>query len=62
MTSKANRVPSPCLGICQLNTHDLCIACMRSGIEIAEWGMMSDDEKRAVWARIREREAGLEDR
>jgi len=57
MTSQIKRIPSPCLGICQLDERDLCIACMRSGMEIAEWGMMNDDEKRAVWARIREREA-----
>ena len=54
-------VPNPCLGICQLDERDLCIACMRSGMEIAEWGFFSEDEKRAVWARIREREAGGRD-
>jgi len=27
-------------------------------MEIAEWGFFTDDEKRAVWARIRQREAG----
>lgn len=59
MTDEARPVPSPCLGICQLDSRDLCIACFRSGMEIAEWGVLSDDEKRAVWARIREREAGL---
>ncbi|WP_027852994.1 DUF1289 domain-containing protein [Marinobacterium litorale] len=54
-------VPSPCLGICMLDEHDLCTACRRSGLEIADWGAMSDEEKRAVWALIRRREAGETD-
>jgi predicted Fe-S protein YdhL (DUF1289 family) len=41
-----------------LDEDDLCTACRRSGLEIADWGGMSDDEKRAVWALIRRREAG----
>lgn len=58
MSDPSKPVPSPCLGICQLDERDLCIACLRSGMEIAEWGFFTDDEKRAVWARIRQREAG----
>ena len=57
MTDPVAHVPNPCLGICQLDERDLCIACMRSGMEIAEWGFFSEQEKRAVWARIRQREA-----
>ncbi|BBB24975.1 DUF1289 domain-containing protein [Amphritea japonica] len=49
-------VRSPCIGVCALDEKDLCIACRRSGIEIAEWGVLSDDEKKAVWALIRQRE------
>lgn len=60
MTERATRpgVPSPCVGVCALDEQDLCIACHRSGLEIADWGCMSDEEKRAVWALIRRREAG----
>lgn len=50
-------IPSPCIGVCALDEKDLCIACRRSGMEIAEWGVLSDEQKRAVWALIRQREA-----
>ncbi|MBV1788970.1 DUF1289 domain-containing protein [Marinobacterium sp. D7] len=57
-TSRKPAVRSPCVGVCVLDEHDLCTACCRSGLEIADWGGMSDDEKRAVWALIRRREQG----
>ncbi|RTE67007.1 DUF1289 domain-containing protein [Amphritea opalescens] len=50
-------VHSPCIGVCALDEKDLCIACRRSGMEIAEWGVLDDAEKRAVLALIRQREA-----
>ncbi|WP_299201997.1 DUF1289 domain-containing protein [uncultured Amphritea sp.] len=49
-------IRSPCIGVCALDEKDLCIACRRTGIEIAEWGVLTDDEKKTVWALIRERE------
>ncbi len=52
------RVPNPCVGVCALDEHDLCIACRRSGIEIAEWGVYSNDEKRQVLMKVVRREAG----
>jgi len=56
--SRQAAVRSPCIGVCALDDEDLCIACRRSGLEIADWGGMNDDEKRAVWALIRRREQG----
>ncbi|MGB0664372.1 MAG: DUF1289 domain-containing protein [Pontibacterium sp.] len=62
MTTQANSpakpVRSPCVGVCALDEHDVCIACHRHGMEIAEWGTMNDDEKRAVYAKIVKREKG----
>lgn len=55
---KKQPVRSPCVNICTLDNDDICIACHRRGMEIADWGGMSDDEKRAVWALIRRREQG----
>ncbi len=52
------RVANPCVGVCALDEYDLCIACRRSGIEIAEWGVYSNDEKRQVLMKIVKREAG----
>ena len=49
-------VKSPCIGVCALDEQDLCIACRRSGIEIGEWGVLSNAQKRAVLARVRQRE------
>lgn len=56
--TKPTPVRSPCLGVCVLDQDDLCTACLRSGLEIADWGAMSDEQKRAVWALIRRREQG----
>ncbi|WP_339891107.1 DUF1289 domain-containing protein [Neptuniibacter pectenicola] len=51
-------VPNPCVGVCALDEHDICIACQRSGIEIAEWGVFTHEEKLEAWKRIKQREAG----
>lgn len=51
-------VPNPCVGVCALDENDLCIACQRSGIEIAEWGVYSNEDKRQVWEKIKQREQG----
>ena len=45
-------VKSPCVGMCCLDDKDLCIACRRSGTEIAEWGVYSNDEKREVLNKV----------
>ncbi len=54
--TESRPVRSPCIGVCALDEKDLCVACRRSGMEIAEWGILSDDEKRVVWGLIRQRE------
>lgn len=46
-------VPSPCISICRMDAATgLCEGCFRTLDEIAEWGMMGDEDKRAVWLRI----------
>lgn len=46
-------IPSPCRNICALDPATrTCTACLRSLDEIARWGAMTDDEKRAVLERI----------
>lgn len=59
--TEERRVPSPCIGVCALDAQDYCIACGRSGLEIAEWGVMSNDQKRAVLERIRREEQARRD-
>lgn len=46
-------VESPCRKLCALDPATrVCTGCGRSLDEIARWGGMSDDEKRAVLRRI----------
>ena len=50
---------SPCVSICVLDENDICEGCYRSADEITDWFMCSDEEKRAILRRARERfEAG----
>ena len=54
-------VPSPCINVCQMEpATGLCRGCLRTIDEIVAWGSAGDDAKRAVWAEIRRREAGIE--
>ena len=48
-------VASPCVEICALDEHDICIGCQRSAAEITRWGRMDNDERRAVLQRCRQR-------
>jgi predicted Fe-S protein YdhL (DUF1289 family) len=52
-------VKSPCVGVCSLDEQDLCIACKRSGMEIAEWGIYTPIEKREVLQIIEQRYADV---
>jgi len=44
---------SPCVAVCSTLYDDICRGCGRTAMEVANWVFLSDDEKRAVWARIR---------
>ncbi|MEO7253613.1 MAG: DUF1289 domain-containing protein [Casimicrobium sp.] len=42
-------VPSPCVQICIIEPEDgLCVGCARTLDEIAGWGVMSNEARRAV--------------
>jgi len=46
----AGPVPSPCISVCRMDAASgLCEGCFRTIEEIADWGMASDDAKRALW-------------
>jgi predicted Fe-S protein YdhL (DUF1289 family) len=52
----ADPVPSPCISVCRMDrATGLCEGCFRTLDEIAEWGLASDQEKRAIWQRLAER-------
>ena len=56
-------VPSPCISVCQMDpATGWCLGCARTIDEIAAWGSLSDDAKRAVWARLPARQAELQRR
>ncbi|HSC85524.1 MAG TPA: DUF1289 domain-containing protein [Pseudomonas sp.] len=48
-------VRSPCVSICALDEHDICIGCQRSAAEITRWGRMDNAERREVLLRCAER-------
>jgi len=51
-------IRSPCVGVCCPGDNDLCSGCLRNAMEIAEWGVLSNDEKREVLELIRRRAKG----
>ena len=60
--SKAiSNVRSPCINICSLNEDDVCIGCYRSGHEITQWGVASEEERQRIMLKVieRERQSGL---
>lgn len=51
-------VESPCIDVCEMDARSgLCKGCFRTIDEITAWSQLEDDGKRAVLARIAEREA-----
>jgi len=57
-SNKVKPIPNPCVGVCILDMDDICTACHRSGMEIAEWGVLTDTQKRDAWQKIIRREKG----
>lgn len=56
-------VPSPCISVCQMDeATGWCRGCARTIDEIAAWGTLDDDAKRAVWARLQQRHEELKRR
>jgi len=49
-------VPSPCVNVCRMHeASGLCVGCHRTLDEIAQWSVMDDEAKHAVWLLLRER-------
>lgn len=48
-------VRSPCIGVCQLDDQQLCIACHRHIDEIAQWSGLNRVQRLEVLDRIKER-------
>lgn len=43
---------TPCVGVCSTLYDDVCRGCGRTAVEVANWVVLSDDDKRDVWRRI----------
>lgn len=41
-------INSPCVSVCALNHNDVCTGCYRTGQEIAQWGRLDNEQRRAV--------------
>lgn len=49
-------VPSPCNSVCQMDDDSgWCLGCLRTLDEVAQWSVLDDHEKRAIWSRLLER-------
>lgn len=44
---------SPCVAVCSTLFDDVCRGCGRTAMEVANWVFLSEEEKQAVWQRIR---------
>lgn len=54
ITGQRDDTASPCIGICSTGLGDeLCRGCGRTFHEVNNWARFSDEEKRAINARIR---------
>ena len=43
---------SPCIGLCTTTYTDICSACGRTYVEVAQWNGMTEEEKQVIWTRI----------
>lgn len=49
---------SPCISVCVLDDDDICMGCYRSAVEITDWAMSSDEQKREILKKARQRLQG----
>lgn len=57
---KREEVESPCVKICVIHPEArICIGCLRTGGEIAQWGRMSPEERRTLMAELPARQGQL---
>lgn len=43
---------TPCIGVCRLDSENVCLGCGRTLAEIARWSQMSRSEQRRVMAEL----------
>jgi predicted Fe-S protein YdhL (DUF1289 family) len=53
-------IPSPCIGVCELNSKGYCKGCFRSREERLYWLQLSDERKRDVLRLCQARKARVQ--
>ena len=54
--TKTIPIPSPCIGICTMDAAlGFCLGCGRTSDEVAEWSLVGDERRSAIWAVLQER-------
>jgi predicted Fe-S protein YdhL (DUF1289 family) len=46
------RPDSPCIAVCTTLYDEVCKGCGRTYLEVAQWNVLPEDEREAVWQRI----------
>lgn len=49
------RIGSPCVRICCLDDHNICLGCFRTVEDITDWGEASDDERMTILKEAQQR-------
>jgi uncharacterized protein len=52
-------VASPCIDVCRLDAQGLCVGCLRTLDEIAEWPRASEARRREILRALALRKAGV---
>ncbi len=53
------RISTPCVSFCWIDPdHGLCEGCGRTGDEVANWGFITEDQRLAIMAELKQRLAG----
>ena len=50
---RAFKATDSCVAVCSTLFDDICRGCGRTAMEVANWVFMTEEEKRAVWIRIK---------
>jgi len=57
-SSPAGQIASPCIGVCVLDSNNICQGCFRSSDEIGQWTRLSREQQQQViassWQRARD--------
>ncbi|MBT5489504.1 MAG: DUF1289 domain-containing protein [Halieaceae bacterium] len=55
MSDSGKPIKSPCIEVCALDDHNVCIGCYRTADEIIDWFAASDDRKRDILVAVQRR-------